>query len=95
MRIASLDGLRALSISLVLFSHVSGTTGFAHMPHWLTGNAAVFGVRVFFVISGFLITSLLLAEIERTGTVSVPHFYLRRTLRIFPPFYVFVGAIAR
>jgi peptidoglycan/LPS O-acetylase OafA/YrhL len=94
MRIPSLDGLRALSISLVLCSHMSGTTGFLSLPRWYSGNAAVFGVRVFFVISGFLITSLLLAESARTGTVSVPHFYLRRTLRIFPPFYVFVGAIA-
>jgi peptidoglycan/LPS O-acetylase OafA/YrhL len=94
MRIPSLDGLRALSISLVLWAHVSGTAGFVQLPHWLAGSAALFGVRVFFVISGYLITSLLLNEIDRTGTVSVPHFYLRRTLRIFPPFYAYVGAIA-
>jgi peptidoglycan/LPS O-acetylase OafA/YrhL len=94
MRIPSLDGLRALSISFVLFAHLSGTTGFPRLPKALTGGAAVFGVRVFFVISGFLITSLLLAEIARTGTVSVRHFYLRRTLRIFPPFYVYIAAIA-
>jgi peptidoglycan/LPS O-acetylase OafA/YrhL len=94
MRIPSLDGLRALSIALVLCAHLSGTAGSPHLPGHLMAGAAVLGVRVFFVISGFLITSLLLAEIARTGTVSVRHFYLRRTLRIFPPFYVYVAAIA-
>ena len=89
-RIPSLDGLRALSISFVLLAH--GTFGLvgpgpiAQMAH--------FGVRVFFVISGYLITSLLLEEEKKTGTISLRTFYLRRTLRIFPPFYVFVGFVA-
>ena len=91
-RIPSLDGLRAVSILMVLFSHLSGTAGFVAWKQ--VGMLAGFGVRVFFVISGFLITTLLLNEEEKTGTVSLRHFYLRRTLRIFPPFYVYVGAIA-
>jgi len=49
-----------------------------------------FGVRVCFVISGFVITTLLRREWERSGTVSLRTFYFRRTLRIFPPFYVFL-----
>jgi len=55
------------------------------------GGAA--GVSLFFVISGFLITTLLLAERQRDGGISLTKFYLRRSLRIFPPFYVFVLAV--
>jgi peptidoglycan/LPS O-acetylase OafA/YrhL len=51
------------------------------------------GVRVFFVLSGFLITSLLLNELRNTGTLSLRTFYWRRTLRIFPAMYVFLMAM--
>jgi peptidoglycan/LPS O-acetylase OafA/YrhL len=51
------------------------------------------GVRVFFVISGFLITSLLLREVDRSEHIHLAKFYLRRTLRIFPPYYVFLLAV--
>jgi peptidoglycan/LPS O-acetylase OafA/YrhL len=47
-----------------------------------------FGVTVFFFLSGYLITTLLRIEHERTGAISLRGFYLRRTLRIFPPFYL-------
>jgi peptidoglycan/LPS O-acetylase OafA/YrhL len=50
---------------------------------------AGFGVLAFFVISGFLITHLLLRESETTGQISFLNFYIRRSLRIFPPFYVY------
>jgi len=90
-RIPSLDGLRAISIALVLLAHLRGTTGF---PGWLNVplpfDLGPLGVRVFFVISGFLITSLLIGERVKTGSISLPRFYLRRTLRIFPPYYVYV-----
>lgn len=91
-RIQSLDGLRALSIGLVLIAHTCGTQGVrwippAYSPTRYFGLGEM-GVRVFFVISGFLITSLLLGEVRKTGTVSLLRFYYRRTLRIFPPFYV-------
>jgi peptidoglycan/LPS O-acetylase OafA/YrhL len=49
------------------------------------------GVTAFFVLSGFLITSLLMREYERTGRISLQNFYLRRTLRIFPAYYCFVA----
>jgi peptidoglycan/LPS O-acetylase OafA/YrhL len=51
---------------------------------WIPGDL---GVGLFFVISGFLITLLLLREADRTGTVSLSQFYLRRTVRIFPAYY--------
>jgi peptidoglycan/LPS O-acetylase OafA/YrhL len=93
--IPSLDGLRALSIALVLLAHARRTRGF---PAWLSSPAltdhGALGVQIFFVISGFLITSLLLTEKARTGTISLSLFYARRTLRIFPPFYVFLGVLA-
>ena len=97
-RIASLDGLRAISIALVMLGHLKGTTGFPHAIGDLAESRLVevanLGVRVFFVISGFLITGLLLAEWRTTGGVSLPHFYLRRTFRIFPAYFAFLGVVA-
>jgi peptidoglycan/LPS O-acetylase OafA/YrhL len=90
-RIPSLDGLRGVSIGLVLLWHLAGTSNFyprsALAPLGDIGNL---GVRVFFVISGFLITLLLLDEIEATGTVSLKLFYLRRILRILPACYAYI-----
>jgi len=95
-RIPSLDGLRALSISLVILSHLLGTRGFPLGERALgaAGDVGYLGVRVFFVISGYLITSLLLKEHARTGTISVGGFYIRRVFRIFPAFYAFIIAMA-
>jgi peptidoglycan/LPS O-acetylase OafA/YrhL len=83
---------------MVLAAHLAGTRKFPLSTS--VGNAfglGELGVRIFFVISGFLITRLLLEELATTGRVSLSHFYLRRTLRIFPPYYAFlmvVGAAA-
>lgn len=92
-RIPSLDGLRAFSIALVICGHMAGTVG---APRWLfyLEPYANFGVRIFFVISGFLITTLLLTEHERTGTISLKQFYRRRIYRIFPAAYAYVTVIA-
>lgn len=92
-RIASLDGLRAIAIILVLIFHASESQGF---PHWMTLPSLYggFGVRIFFVISGYLITTLLLREEQKTGTVSLKDFYVRRSYRIFPAAYVFIAAVA-
>ncbi len=94
-RIPSLDGLRAISIALVLLGHLAGTAGFpvSHEAVGALGPVAGLGVRVFFVISGYLITTLLLDELQSTGTVSLRNFYLRRLLRIFPANYAFVTAL--
>jgi peptidoglycan/LPS O-acetylase OafA/YrhL len=90
-RIPSLDGLRAVSIAMVLLAHLQGTSG---MPvRWLPLAWGTLGVTVFFVISGFLITSLLLKEVTRTGKISLRLFYFRRSMRIFPAMYVFLGAV--
>jgi peptidoglycan/LPS O-acetylase OafA/YrhL len=80
-KIPSLDGLRALSILIVMASH-SGLQD--RIP-------GVFGVTVFFFISGFLITTLLVDEYKRSGTIAVGAFYMRRFLRLFPPLFVFVA----
>ena len=71
--IPPLDGLRACAILLVLGGHFS----VPHIPN-------DFGVTLFFFISGFLITRLLLAELIEKGTVSLYQFYVRRILRLYP-----------
>ena len=91
-RLPSLDGLRAVSIILVLASHsIQGSHGFTFRLLFLHADL---GVRIFFVISGFLITSLLLRERTETGGVSLRLFFVRRTLRILPAFCLFVGCVA-
>jgi peptidoglycan/LPS O-acetylase OafA/YrhL len=88
-RMPSLDGLRAVSILMVLLGHLSGTRNFRSVDLGI-GNYAHLGVTIFFVISGFLITSLLISEHTRTGRISLKLFYLRRTLRIFPASYTYL-----
>jgi peptidoglycan/LPS O-acetylase OafA/YrhL len=88
----SLDGLRAISIALVLLGHLSGTHGFAGLNLGI-GDYAHLGVVVFFVISGFLITRLLLSERMENGHVSLKLFYARRALRLFPAAYTFIACV--
>src|ERR1017187_2106620 len=94
-RIPSLDGLRALSIFLVVSLHTLQRYGLHH--HVGLGWYALFnggsGGSIFFVISGFLITSLLLQEHRKRGSISLPGFYLRRAFRILPPLYFYIGVI--
>jgi Predicted acyltransferases len=96
-RIPSLDGIRAISILMVIYGHLSGTRRFpvsiSEYGRWC-GDVAHLGVLVFFVISGFLITSLLMSEREKTGAISLKQFYLRRIVRIFPAFYAFILVMA-
>jgi len=85
MQIPSLDGLRAASF-LIVFAAQAG------LESIVPGG---FGVTVFFFLSGYLITTLMRVEAAETGHVSQRNFYLRRALRILPPFYVvLVGASA-
>jgi peptidoglycan/LPS O-acetylase OafA/YrhL len=80
-RIASLDGLRAISVTLVILGHLVGTQNFPRSFYPLAWFAE-FGVRIFFVISGFLITTLLLKELKLTRSISLKGFYFRRIFRI-------------
>jgi peptidoglycan/LPS O-acetylase OafA/YrhL len=85
-KIPSLNGLRAISILCVLFSHVlSRDLGIEQAP------AGQIGVTIFFVISGFLITLLLLKEEEKNGQISLRNFYIRRAIRIFPVYYLYLA----
>ncbi len=77
-----IQGLRALAVLAVLGAHAVG---------WPAGGFV--GVDIFFVISGFLITGMLLSEIRRYGSVSVGGFYARRARRILPAALVTLGAV--
>lgn len=93
-QIPSLDGLRGTAIGLVIFGHACAThlaPAFLDRP-FLTSLGNV-GVRLFFVISGFLITTLLMRDIEQHGQIRLTTFYVRRTLRIFPAVFFYIGVI--
>lgn len=77
----ALDGLRAVAAFAVVAYH--GRYYLGYYP-------PVDGVTIFFVLSGFLITTLLLKEWDAAGRISLRSFYVRRSLRIFPAYYVFV-----
>jgi len=94
-RIPSLNGLRALSVGLVIVGHLrlAAPEALQTSMAWdILGNGDL-GVSIFFVISGFLITTLLLSEQEKTGRIHLLAFYARRFYRIVPPFYVFIAAV--
>jgi peptidoglycan/LPS O-acetylase OafA/YrhL len=91
-RIPSLDGSRAISILLVIVGHAYQGV-FRHSPEgavWIILGNGSLGVEIFFVISGFLITALLVSEQQRFGGVSLRNFYVRRCCRIFPPYYLYI-----
>ncbi|MGH9244423.1 MAG: acyltransferase family protein [Acidimicrobiales bacterium] len=80
----ALDGLRAVAVVAVLLYH--GGVSWA--------GAGFLGVDVFFALSGYLITSLLLAELDRTGRVNLPAFWARRARRLLPALFVTLFAVA-
>lgn len=81
----AIDGLRAIAVTAVVLYHLG--------LDWMVGG--YLGVEVFFVISGFLITSLMLAEHLRTGTIDLRQFWIRRARRLLPALYLFlVGVVA-
>ena len=93
-RIPSLDGLRAVSIVMVMWAHFVPTVA-RDSPGWIrTAREATVGVDVFFVISGFLITLLLLREGDRDGSISLRGFFARRALRLIPAFAAYLGFVA-
>jgi peptidoglycan/LPS O-acetylase OafA/YrhL len=89
-KIHSLDGWRAISVAGVLIAHWD----LSFLPDGWRGAAGIGGVRFFFVISGFLITWLLLREQSSTGRINLKAFYLRRAFRILPVYLAFLGICA-
>ncbi|MGF1597371.1 MAG: acyltransferase family protein [Acidimicrobiales bacterium] len=85
----SLDALRAFAVIAVVWHHTVEPA--AWLP--LSGRGFL-GVDLFFVLSGFLIVTLLLRERDRTGTISLKNFYARRSLRIFPLYYGILAVMA-
>ena len=76
--VAALDGLRAVAIAQVVFFHAKILLG------------GFIGVDIFFVLSGFLITTLFIAEFDRTGTINIRYFLMRRALRLMPGLWLCV-----
>ena len=77
----ALDGLRAVAIGLVIADHC-----------WVPGfDGGYFGVDLFFVLSGFLITQLLVDEVDSQGQIDLGRFYLRRLLRLTPPLAILLA----
>ena len=101
-RIPSLDGLRAVSIVCVLVYHLFAFSGTISLGgglerQWLRVQQALdlgyLGVLFFFVISGFIITTMMQRERGQTGTVSLFAFYVRRAFRILPPLLSFLCGV--
>lgn len=91
-RLPALDGLRAFALATVILFHLFATA----QPSWnpLRPTGGFLSLDVFYVLSGFLITTLLLGERQRTGAVSLPRFYARRALRLFPALAVLLVVAA-
>lgn len=89
-----LNGLRFLAATLVIFHHIEQYKYYAGKENSWGGvqidNIGVKAVSLFFVLSGFLITYLLLAEDKKFGKISLKNFYIRRILRIWPLYYLIV-----
>lgn len=94
-QLPSLNGIRAISVVLVVFSHLvygGNLSVYQFDQGWINLIFRTFydgqlGVNIFFVVSGFIITKVLLHEYESSGKISIKNFYIRRTLRIFPAYY--------
>lgn len=95
----TLDGWRAIAITLVIFSH--GSDSINNVLQYLglsfdfsrIKDAGLLGVQIFFGLSGLLITSRLIADENRNGLISLKNFYIRRTFRILPASLVFLFVV--
>jgi peptidoglycan/LPS O-acetylase OafA/YrhL len=79
----ALDGVRGIAILVVFATHTQ--------PHLLAGGHI--GVDLFFVLSGYLITSILLSEHAQTGSIGLARFYMRRALRLLPALFLMVAVV--
>ncbi len=92
MRDPKLDFLRFIGVTLVMFNHLS-YTGNSFVER-IMGKLCIggwIGVDIFFVLSGFLVSGLIFKEYDKYQSFDVPHFLIRRGLKIYPTFYVFLG----
>ena len=100
LHLPGLNGLRAIAALAVVLSHITLDLGNFGLNNKIFGtddygnptglNLAGYGVTIFFTLSGFLITFLLLKEKEVTGKVNIKNFYIRRILRIWPLYYLYL-----
>ena len=86
--VPSFDGLRAVAVLLILAWHIEADYAPVAQQRWLKGGYA--GVDIFFVLSGFLITSILIRQREQSEPVGLGSFYIRRALRLLPALFAFV-----
>ncbi|WP_395154524.1 acyltransferase family protein, partial [Ilumatobacter sp.] len=84
VHVPSFDGLRGVAVAAVVVYHL--------WPHALPGG--FIGVDVFFVLSGFLLTSLLVREVDATGGIRLGRFFVRRTRRLLPAMLMMTTAVA-
>lgn len=93
--LSALDGIRALAVLAVIASHFPVLLGYQQPTPWSWLNKLIrggfLGVDVFFVLSGFLITSLLLTEHSRFRQINLRYFFARRALRLFPALYLLLA----
>ena len=98
-RIPQLDGVRGIAVLLVMLAHMAGGVS----PHgrrfidglsWDGGGGGLIGVQIFFVLSGYLITSILVSEARSTGSISLRGFYARRARRLVPALVVVCAVYA-
>jgi len=83
-RMPVLDGIRGIAVIMIVLTHFGSMSPTNY--HYF--HPGLLGVDVFFVLSGFLITSILLEEWERTGTISLKNFFVRRFLRLMPAYWM-------
>ncbi|MFM8268378.1 MAG: acyltransferase family protein [Ilumatobacteraceae bacterium] len=93
----SIDGLRGIAVLLVIGSHLVLLLGYQQPTPWSAANRMLrggfLGVDIFFVLSGFLITSLILREVSEHGRFTLRAFYARRALRLLPALYVLLVVV--
>lgn len=99
MRDRLIDGYRGIAVSCVVCAHslayhFRSTGPIAIRIERLADPFAEMGVQLFFVISGYIITTLLVREEQKAGRISIPAFYVRRFFRILPPLFVYYAALA-
>lgn len=85
-----LNGIRAIAAMAVVITHINNRFEYYGIPNAPLLDLASYGVTIFFTLSGFLITFLLLKELEKTNTIDVKKFYMRRVYRIWPLYYVYL-----